>query len=134
MAGPFLLDTNIVIAVSKGNEAVRRRLASIPLSELLLSAVVLGELEFGAAKSAYGERSRANLKEVADMLVFAPLDQEAARRYGELRALLERQGAPIGANDTWIAAHAMALDATVVTGNEREFRRVPDLRVENWLA
>lgn len=133
MAGPFLLDTNILIAVSRGSEAVRRRLAEIPLSQLLLSAVVLGELEFGAEKSLYGERSRANLKAVADMLVFAPLDHEAARRYGELRAVLERQGTPIGANDMWIAAQALALGATLVTDNEREFRRVPGLKVENWI-
>lgn len=134
MAGPYLLDTNVLIAVSRGNEEIRGRLSGIPLNQLLLSAVVLGELEFGAEKSAYGDHSRARLAEVTELLVLVPLDREAARRYGPIRAQLERRGTPIGANDLWIAAQALALGATVVTDNEREFRRVPGLRVENWLA
>lgn len=61
------------------------------------------------------------------------LDPEVAQRYGRVRALLEKRGTPIGANDTWIAAHALSLDAVLVTDNEKEFRRVPDLQLENWL-
>ena len=60
-------------------------------------------------------------------------DEDAARRYGEVRAALERQGQPIGRNDLMIAAHALALDATLVTDNVREFARVEGLRLENWL-
>ena len=61
-----------------------------------------------------------------------PID--AGEYYGEMRASLERAGTPIGANDLWIAAHALAADLTVVTNNEREFRRVPGLKMENWAA
>ena len=63
-----------------------------------------------------------------------PLDASVAADYARIRALLESKGKPIGANDLLIAAHALALDATLVTDNETEFRRVPGLKVENWLA
>lgn len=129
----YLLDTNIVIAAMKGHEAVRLRLERTPLGTLLLSPVVLGELAFGAEKSAHVERNHARLAELAATIHVAALDASASLRYGEVRAALERQGAPIGANDTWIAAHALALQAVLVTDNLREFSRVPGLTVENWM-
>ncbi len=103
------------------------------MSARRLSAIVLGELEFGAEKSAYGERNPARLAALAQRLPLVGVDYETTRHYGRVRALLERQGTPIGANDTWIAAQALAIDATLVTDNEREFSRVPDLPLENWL-
>ena len=129
----YLLDTNIVIAAMKGNAAVVGRLESTPLANLVLSPVVLGELEFGAEKSAHSERNRARLAELAQRLPLAVVDAETSRCYGRIRAELEQHGTPIGANDTWIAAQALALDATLVTDNIREFSRVPGLAVENWL-
>jgi tRNA(fMet)-specific endonuclease VapC len=69
-----------------------------------------------------------------DSLEILPLGSEVAERYAHIRTALERLGTPIGPNDTLIAAHALALDCTLVTGNEGEFRRVPGLRVENWLT
>lgn len=134
MAETRLLDTNIFIAALNGHSAVRDRLEQIPSSALLLSTIVLGELEFGAEKSAYGERTRARLSAFVDRLPLVGIDRATALSYARLRAALERQGTPIGANDLWIAAQALALGAIVVTDNEREFRRVPGLRVENWLA
>ena len=133
MSALYLLDTNILIASMKGREEVRRRLEIEPLNALRLSAIVLGELEFGVEKSAYGERNRARLATLAQRLPVVGLDHEAARHYGRIRAFLERQGTVIGANNTWIAAQALAIDATLVTDNQREFGRVPGLRLENWL-
>jgi len=132
--GLYLLDTNIVIAALKGHEEVSRRLELEDLSAIRLSAIVLGELEFGAEKSAYGERNRARLSTLAGRLVLVGVDHVTTRHYGRIRAILERQGTPIGANDTWIAAQALAIGATLVTDNTREFSRVPGLEVENWLA
>ena len=129
----YLLDTNIVIAAMKGHAALVGRLESTPLANLILSPVVLGELEFGAEKSAHSERNRARLADLAERLPLAAVDAETSRCYARIRAELEQHGTPIGANDTWIAAHAMALDATLVTDNIREFSRVRGLAVENWL-
>jgi len=134
MAALYLLDTNILIAALKGHPNVRQRLETLPLSSLRLSAIVLGELQFGAEKSAHGERNRARLAALTERLPLLGLDAESTRHYARLRALLERRGTPIGANDTWIAAQALAIGATLVTDNEREFARVPQLALENWLA
>lgn len=134
MAALYLLDTNILIAALKGRPEVQQRLEALPLGNMRLSVIVLGELEFGAEKSAHGERNRDRLAALAQRLPLVGLDAEATRQYGRVRALLERQGTPIGANDTWIAAQALAIKATLVTDNEREFSRVPGLPLENWLA
>jgi tRNA(fMet)-specific endonuclease VapC len=79
------------------------------------------------------ERNRSRLTALAQRLPLVGIDYNTTRHYGKIRALLERQGTPIGANDTWIAAQALAIDATLVTDNEREFSRVPGLSLENWL-
>lgn len=130
----YLLDTNIVIAALKGQPEVRERLEALTINEMRLSAIVLGELEFGAEKSAHGERNRARLAALAERLPLVGIDATTTRHYAQVRALLERQGTPIGANDTWIAAQALAIKATLVTDNEREFLRVPGLLLENWLT
>jgi tRNA(fMet)-specific endonuclease VapC len=120
MAPLYLLDTNILIAALKGHAAVRQRLENTPLDGLRLSAIVLGELEFGAEKSAQVERNRRRLAELT-------------QRLPVVRAALERAGVPIGANDLWIAAQALQIGAVLVSDNQREFRRVPDLLLENGL-
>jgi len=130
----YLLDTNILIAAMKGVERIREKLETTPLSELILSPVVLGELELGVEKSQHREKNAARLAHTVDNLPLTPLDAEASRHYGTIRAELERQGTPIGANDYWIAAQARALGAVVVTDNMGEFKRVPGLVVENWLG
>jgi tRNA(fMet)-specific endonuclease VapC len=128
-----MLDTDVLIAALKGQPEVRRRLEAVPLSAMRLSAIVLGELEFGAEKSIHSERNRARLAALIQCLPLVRSDYATTRHYGQVRALLERQGTPIGANDTWIAAQALAIEATLVTDNEREFSRVPGLVLENWL-
>lgn len=98
----------------------------------MLSPIVVGELGFGAKKSVHKERNRAHLLDLVGRLTLVVMDGEVAHHYGRLRAFLERQGTPIGSNDTWIAAHALAVGAVLVTDNMAEFTRVPGLTVENW--
>ena len=133
MASLYLLDTNILIAAMKGRPEVRRRLEAAQMSALRLSAIVLGALEFGAEKSAHGARNRARLASLTQRLPLVGIDYDTARHYAGIRAVLEFQGTPIGTNDTWIAAQALAISATLVTDNEREFSHVPGLSTENWL-
>lgn len=128
----YLLDTNIFIAALKGAAPVRARLAEVSAEAVLLSPVVLGELELGVAKSAARERNAARLAAIAGELEVPAIDSGVAQHYADIRAHLERHGTPIGSNDYWIAAQARALGAVMVTDNEVEFSRVPGLVVENW--
>lgn len=130
----YLLDTNIFIAALKAHPAVRARLESLPAASILVSPIVLGELETGVEKSAQVERNRARLGAVVGGLAVPALDAATSSSYARIRAALEREGTPIGANDLWIAAQALALDAVLVTDNVKEFARVPGLVVENWLS
>ena len=129
----YLIDTNTFIAAMKGVAGVRDKLEHIPLSDLVLSPVVLGELELGIEKSAHREKNAARLAGVVARIELLPLDATVSRHYAAIRADLERKGTPIGANDYWIAAQGLAFGAVVVTDNEAEFTRVPGLAVENWL-
>ena len=130
----YLLDTNVLIAVSKRRPGLAERLGNLHASEMLLSSVVLAEIEYGIVKSSRPDRNR----QVYDALLrgFEVVDfgAAAARHYGVLRAGLERQGQVIGPNDMMIAAQAIAVDAVLVTDNVGEFSRVQGLAIENWLA
>jgi tRNA(fMet)-specific endonuclease VapC len=97
-----------------------------------LSIVVAAELRYGAVRK---KSSRLSTHVAATLLEMAvlPLEQPVDEAYADIRSTLERAGTPIGPNDLFIAAHALALDLTLVTANVREFSRVPGLRVENWL-
>lgn len=101
-------------------------------SAVCISIIVLAELRFGFAKK-NSRRLSARLEGMLDELSVQPWGDPTDRYYADIRADLERSGQPIGANDMLIAAHALALDCILVTDNEREFARVPGLRVENWL-
>lgn len=129
----YLLDTNILIAAIKGAKPVRDRLEITPLSDLILSPIVLGELKFGVEKSVQREKNAERLERIVAGLPFYPLEAETVEQYAGIRARLETQGTPIGANDYWVAAQAIAMDAILVTDNQREFRRVSRLHLENWL-
>lgn len=130
----YLLDTNVFVAAIKGRGEVRKRLDAVDRNAIRLSSIVLGELEFGAEKSAYGDRNRAQLAVLAASFAHVGVDADTAREYGRIRTYLERSGLPIGSNDTWIAAQALTIGATMVTDNRREFDRVPGLRVETWIT
>ena len=128
----FLLDTNICIYIINERPLhVLERFRRLNTSELGISSVTVAELAFGVAKSG-SVKNRAALQAFLVPLEVAPFDLDAALTYGDVRADLERCGQPIGPLDTQIAAHALSLNATVVTNNEREFRKVSGLTVENW--
>ena len=129
----FMLDTSACVAVIRQKSpAILRRLLRIEPDEICISAITLSELEYGVARSAAPERNRLTLAEFMAPLTVLPYDGIAAAFYGDVRASLESKGTPIGSLDTLIAAHALSRDLTVVTTNEREFRRVEGLRVAKW--
>jgi tRNA(fMet)-specific endonuclease VapC len=103
------------------------------MGEVGLSAIVLAELEHGVEKSSHPDQNRTALGHFCAPLVMLAFDDAAAAAYGKIRADLERSGQIIGAMDLLIAAHAFAENAVLVTNNEREFRRVEGLAVENWV-
>jgi tRNA(fMet)-specific endonuclease VapC len=124
----FLLDTSVCVDI------LRERVLSIglPPDECCLSAIVTAELWTGLAKNpANADRSR-KLEEFVGLFPVQGFDDGAARRYGDIRAALERAGTSIGPLDLLIAAHALSLDATLVTANVKEFRRVKALKVRAW--
>lgn len=123
----FLLDTSVCVDI------LRERAPSfdLPPVDCCLSSIVAAELWTGLAKSPGPDRSR-KLEEFFSLIPVLVFDGGAARHYGDIRADLERTGTSIGALDLLIAAHARSLDATLVTGNVKEFRRVKGLRVKPW--
>src|SRR6266849_4617614 len=124
----FLLDTNICIYIRrKKPEEVLRRFRTLKAGEAALSVITFGELVYGAEKSAQRAAALELLRELARELPVMGLPEEAAEAYGTIRAELERKGQMIGNNDLWIAAHAKAVGLTLVTNNEKEFRRVRGL-------
>ena len=129
----YLLDTNILsdfIRDPKG--PVSERLAVVGEPTVCTSIIVACELRYGAAKKG-SPRLAERVDQVLASLEVLPLDRESDRHYAEIRDLLSRTGQSIGPNDLLIAAHALALDLTLVTNNVREFGRVPGLAIENWL-
>jgi tRNA(fMet)-specific endonuclease VapC len=129
----YMLDTDICIYLATNRyPQVTARFERLKPEQPVMSAITYGELQYGANKST--ERSRA-LSQLAELIQDIPVESissSAAQAYGEIRATLEKQGQVIGNNDIWIAAHAMALDVTLATNNDREFLRVIGLSVENW--
>ena len=130
----LLLDTNTCIAIVNRDERIRSHLERHIPSQLRMSAITLAELRFGVAKSAHAKRASSNLRVLLTKVGVVPFDDAATKRYGALRAHLEGLGVPIGPLDTLIAAHALSLHRILVTNNTREFRRVPGLKVEDWLS
>ena len=132
----FLLDTNTLIYVinrQARHAAVLDRFSREPPENLCVSAITLAELRYGIAKSKRSEANRRAFLQAVETLSIAPFDARAAESYGLVRAELEASGRPIGPLDMLIAAHALSLDLTLVSSNEREFARVRRLRVENWI-
>jgi len=130
----IMLDTNICIYIIKQQPpTVVDRLVALPSEDVGISVITVGELRFGASKSARPARNHAALNEFLSPFEVAVFDQPATRTYGTIRTALEKRGRPIGPLDMLIAAHAVSLEARLVTNNERGFRRVPGLKVDNWL-
>ena len=133
----YLLDTDVLSNLLKRapSMALITKLATVPAEAQFTSSITLGELLYGARRR--GPLADHLLAQIETRLLselpVLPFDAAAARRYGEVRSVLEQRGTPVGDADSRIAAIALARGLTVVTGNERHFRRVPDLSVENWL-
>ena len=130
----YLLDTNICIyLIKKKSKKVVTKLSTIETSNVGISSITLSELEYGVEKSSNPEKNRIALLEYVSTLEIYNYDDRAALEYGIIRADLERRGLTIGSLDMLIAAHAKSLSLILVTNNEKEFKRVKDLVVENWV-
>jgi tRNA(fMet)-specific endonuclease VapC len=99
---------------------------------MVVSVVTYGELRLGAEKSDRRQAALGELELFALAVPVLPLDQQVAEIYAKIRLDLQQRGLIIGANDLWIAAHCLQLGLTLVTNNQREFKRIPNLPIENW--
>lgn len=129
----LLLDTNACIElIRKRSERVLSRLRECKVGSVGISSITLSELYYGVARSSDPQKNLIALARFCAPVEIMPFDGRAASMYGQVRLDLERSGFPAGPLDTLIAAHALALDVVLVTDNEREFRHVKGLQVENW--
>jgi len=129
----FLLDTNILSdLIRQPDGLVARAITEVGEDAIATSIIVAGEMRYGGAKRG-SARLQGKIDQLLSLIPVLPLKNDADASYGRLRAELERRGTPIGANDMLIAAHALAVDATLVTDNIREFERVDGLKLVNWL-
>lgn len=130
----YMLDTNICIYIIKNKpKKVIMELKRHKPSEICVSAITYAKLTHGVEKSMAVEKNRLALALLFSNIEVLDFDTKAAIHYGKIRAYLEKQGTPIEPLDMMIAAHAMSLGYTVVTNNIKEFERVPDLKLENWI-
>jgi len=129
MAGRYLLDTNIVIGLWAGDGDIRTRLDAAP--SVFLSSIVLGELHFGAAKSARRQQNAGRIEDFAATCTLLGIDADTAQIYGAIKANLERQGQPIPENDLWIAACARQHDLVLVS-RDRHFESIQGFGLEAW--
>ena len=130
----YILDTNICSYIIKKKPlSVLHRLSKIKINDAGISSITLSELEYGVEKSSNPDRNRVALIEFASLLEIYDYDASAAREYGIIRADLEKRGKIIGAMDMLIAAQAKSLNLILVTNNEKEFNRIPGLKIENWV-
>jgi tRNA(fMet)-specific endonuclease VapC len=135
MSSGYLLDTNICIYIQRRKpDEVLDRFQKLKPGDAAISVVTWGELLYGAEKSRQRKKALQLLEEFQTFIPVLSMPEKAGKMYGAIRAVLESNGTPIGNNDLWIAAHAKAAGLTVVTNNEREFRRVPGLKVQNWVG
>src|SRR5256885_1252427 len=124
MATRYLIDSDICIYFRQNRSPkIRARAAQLEPGEAAMSVITYGELAYGAEKSVERGRATADLDRLIGVIAVETLPQDAGKIYGSLRALLAPKGRLIGPNDLWIAAHALARDLTLVTNNEREFKR-----------
>ena len=130
----YMLDTNICIYLIKQQpKEVIDKFHGISPGEIAISTITVAEMMYGVGKSQHKEKNKSALDSFLAPLEIVDFDIQAAQLYGIVRAYLEKRGTLIGAYDLMIAAHAISLGLVLVTNNEREFQRVPDLIVENWV-
>ena len=135
MPALYLLDTNICIYIQRQKPGeVLARFQKLKPGDAAISVITWGELLYGAEKSHQRKRALQLLEEFKTFVPVLPMPENAGKTYGSIRAKLESKGWPIGNNDMWIAAHAIAATLTIVTNNKREFQRVPGLKVQSWVS
>lgn len=133
MSARYLLDTNICIYLRQSRPPeVIERFRRLEFEEAAVSVITYGELAYGAERSRQRPLAIESLARLASLLTVLPLPERAGAVYGNIRAALETRGEMIGGNDLWIAAHAKAEGLILVTNNEREFKRIPGLKLQNW--
>jgi tRNA(fMet)-specific endonuclease VapC len=130
----YLLDTSVVSDLIRNPHGhVANRIQEVGEAQVATSIIVAAELRYGAAKKG-SPRLIAQVEAVLGAMEILPFEEPADCAYGLLRAAIEQKGQPVGGNDLLIAAQAISLGITLVTANEREFARIPDLPCENWLV
>jgi tRNA(fMet)-specific endonuclease VapC len=130
----FMLDTiTCIYIIKKKPPDVIERFIQTEISQIGISSITLSELSYGVSKSSKPEQNQIALAQFIAPLEILPYGDDAAQYYGTLRTHLEKQGTPIGSLDMLIAAHALSTDCTLVTNNEKEFVRIPKLKIENWV-
>ena len=130
-----MLDTDTCIFLRRARPPhLVQRFSAFQIGEVAMSVITHGELYRGALRSADPQAAIATLRRIAELAPVLPLPASAGALYGEIRVDLERAGTMIGGNDLWIAAHAIAANLTLITGNVREFQRVKGLAIEDWIS
>jgi len=129
----YLLDTNICIYIIKQKpKSVFDKFKSLPIGDIGISTITLAELQYGVRKSSNPRKNQQALEKFLTPLEIEDFKYFSSIEYGNIRAELEKNGTPIGPFDTLIAAHAKSNDYILVTNNEKEFKRISDLKIENW--
>lgn len=129
----YLLDANILSDLIRNpHGSVAAQIRKVGINQVCTSIIAAAELHYGVSRKQSAKLAR-QVEDLFKIIPVLPFEDPADTVYGEMRVKLERKGKPIGSNDMFIAAHALALGYTLVTDNEREFRHVSGLRVENWL-
>ena len=135
MSPRYLLDINICVYIQRQKPGeVLTRFQKLKPGDAAISVITWGELLYGAEKSRQRKKALQLLEEFKTFIPVLPMPENTGKTYGAIRASLESKGRRIGNNDLWIAAHAKAEGLTIVTNNEREFQRVPGLKVQNWVG
>lgn len=130
----YMLDTNTCIYLIKNKPlGIVKKLQSLKIEDVSISTITLAELEYGVEKSQKREQNKLALAEFLAPVEVLNFDDFAAQKYGEIRTFLESKGKLIGAMDMLIAGHALSLNLILVTNNVREFKRIPSLKIENWV-
>ncbi len=131
----FLIDTNICIYIMNDHPPqVIQKFREIGVGNICISSITVSELQYGACKSKHIKKNMKRLDEFLSPFEIISYDESASRYYGKIRSHLEKQGNVIGPLDMLIAAHALSEKLTVITNNEKEFKRVKGLKVEKWVT
>ena len=135
MSERYLIDTNIWSAlIRRSSKPLVQRFSGLRFDQIFLSPIVLGELQLGYYKGDRTPKRRQAIDHISANSQALTLTGNVSAAYAQLRAELEQAGKPIGPNDTWIAAEALHHKLVLVTDNTREFERVPNLKIENWMS